>query len=73
VSGSGAQAPRGPTPTGSRRMGDMRPVNIPHAVGWLSGAAAGAGVRGGQRAVLAGRNLVSRVAGGAGRRDSEST
>jgi hypothetical protein len=71
VPGSGAQAPRGPSPTGSRRMGDMRPVNIPHAVGWLSGAAAGAGVRGGQRAVLAGRNLVSRAAGGAGRRDSE--
>jgi hypothetical protein len=49
------------------RNGHHRPVNIPHAVGWLAGAAAAIGVRGGQRAVLAGRNLVTRVASAGGR------
>jgi hypothetical protein len=63
VSGGGAQAPRGPTQAGGRRMGDMRPVNIPHAVGWLAGATAATGVRGGQSAISAGRNLVARAAG----------
>jgi hypothetical protein len=43
-------------------MGDMRPVNIPHAVGWLAGATAAAGVRGGQRAISTGRSLVTRAA-----------
>jgi hypothetical protein len=54
-------------------MGHYRPVSIPHAVGWLVGAAAAIGVRGGQRAVVAGRNLVTRAASAAGRGNSEST
>ncbi len=73
VAGSGAQAPRGPSPAGGRRMGDMRPVNIPHAVGWLAGATAAAGVRGGQRAVHAGRGLVARATGSARSGDSDTT
>jgi hypothetical protein len=72
VAGSGAQAPRGPNPAGGRRMGDMRPVNIPHAVGWLAGAAAGAGVRGSQRAMQAGRGLVARAASTAKSGDSDT-
>ena len=72
VSGSGTQAPTGPSVAGGRRMGDMRPVNIPHAVGWLAGATAAAGVRGGQRAISAGRNLVARAAGGTGRGGSDT-
>jgi hypothetical protein len=70
VPGSGTQAPTGPSVAGGRRMGDMRPVNIPHAVGWLAGATAAAGVRGGQRAVSAGRRLVT--GGAAGSRSGSS-
>jgi hypothetical protein len=73
VAASGGSAPPGPSPSGGRGMGHYRPVSIPHAVGWLAGAAAAMGVRGGQRAVLAGRNLVTRAASATGRRDSEST
>jgi hypothetical protein len=72
VADSGAQAPRGPSPAGGRRMGDMRPVNIPHTVGWLVGAAAAAGVRGGQRAAQAGRGLVARAASSARSSDSDT-
>ncbi len=71
--GAGGRAPSGPAPGGGRGIGHYRPVNIPHAVGWLAGAAAAIGVRGGQRAMLAGRNLVTRAATAAGRGDSEST
>lgn len=54
-------APSGPRQsTGS--IGQHRPVNIPHAVGWLTGAAAALGVQSGQRVVQAGRGLASRVA-----------
>ena len=70
VAGS-SQAPSGPGPGGGRGMGQWRPVNIPHAVGWLAGAAAATGVHAGQRAVNAGRTLVSR-ASAAGSRSSES-
>jgi len=73
VAASGGSAPPGPSPSGGRGMGHYRPVSIPHAVGWLAGAAAAVVVRGGQRAVLAGRNLVTRAASATGRRDSEST
>jgi len=73
VASSGGSAPPGPSPTGGRGMGHYRPVSIPQAVGWLAGAAAAIGVRGGQRAVLAGRNLVTRAASATGRRDSETT
>ncbi len=68
----GGQAPSGPRPGGGRGMGQMRPVNIPHAVGWLAGAAAAIGVHGGKRAVHAGRTLVSR-ASAARSGNSEST
>ena len=61
VAGGGSQAPSGPGPGGGRGMGQWRPVNIPHAVGWLAGAAAAIGVHGGQRAFHAGRTLVSRA------------
>ncbi len=61
VAGGGSQAPSGPGPGGGRGMGQWRPVNIPHAVGWLAGAAAAIGVHGGQRAFNAGRTLVSRA------------
>ena len=73
VAAGGGSAPAGPAPSGGGRMGHYRPVNIPHAVGWLAGAAAAVGVRGGQRAVVAGRNLVTRAASAAGRGDSEPT
>lgn len=54
-------APSGPRQsTGS--IGQHRPVNIPHAVGWLAGAAAALGVQGGQRVVQAGRGLAARAA-----------
>lgn len=54
-------APSGPRQsTGS--IGQHRPVNIPHAVGWLVGAAAALGVQGGQRVAQAGRGLASKVA-----------
>lgn len=72
VAGSGGQAPSGPSPGGSRGMGHWRPVSIPHAVGWLAGAAAAIGVHGGQRAVNAGRSLVARAAAGRSG-NSEST
>lgn len=53
-------APSGPRqPTGS--IGQHRPVNIPHAVGWLAGAAAALGVQGGQRVLQAGRGLAARA------------
>jgi hypothetical protein len=53
-------APSGPRQsTGS--IGQHRPVNIPHAVGWLAGAAAALGVQGGQRVVQAGRGLAARA------------
>jgi hypothetical protein len=61
VAGGGSQAPSGPGPSGGRGMGQWRPVNIPHAVGWLAGAVAAIGVHGGQRAFHAGRTLVSRA------------
>jgi hypothetical protein len=57
----GGRAPAGPSSGGGRRMGDMRPVNIPHAIGWLAGAAAAIGVQGGQRALQAGRRVVARA------------
>jgi len=72
VASSGGSAPSGPSPSGGHGMGQHRPVNIPHAVGWLAGAAAAIGVRGGQRAVVAGRNFVTRAARTTGRGDSES-
>ncbi len=71
LASGGSRAPSGPGPGGGRGMGQWRPVNIPHAVGWLAGAAAAISVHGGQRAVQAGRTLVSR-ASAARSRNSES-
>ncbi len=71
--GGGGQAPSGPRYAGGHGIGHHRPVNIPHAMGWLAGAAAAVGVHGGQRAVTAGRNLVTRAASAVRRGDSEST
>lgn len=74
VAAGGGSAPSGPSasPSGGRGMGHYRAVSIPHAVGWLAGAAAAIGVKGGQRAIVAGRNMVTRAASAAGRGDSES-
>lgn len=64
---SGAKAPTGPGGGGGGRgMGDFRPVNVPHAIGWLAGAAAAAGVQGGKSVVSAGRNLISKSQGNSG-------
>jgi hypothetical protein len=57
----GSAAPAGPD--GGRSMGHHRPINVPHAVGWLAGATAALAVRGGQRVVDAGRNLARRAGG----------
>ena len=63
----GAKAPTGPGGGGGGRgMGDFRPVNVPHAIGWLAGAAAAAGVQGGKSVVSAGRNLISKDQGNSG-------
>lgn len=63
----GAKAPTGPGGGGGGRgMGDFRPVNVPHAIGWLAGAAAAAGVQGGKSVVSAGRNLISKNQGNSG-------
>lgn len=55
----GSGAPSGPRSSGG--IGQHRPVNMPHAVGWLAGAAAALGVQGGQRVVEAGRGLAARA------------
>jgi hypothetical protein len=73
AAGSGGQAPSGPGSAGGHGIGQYRPVNIPHAVGWLAGAAAAIGVHGGQRAVSAGRSLATRAASAVRRGDREST
>jgi hypothetical protein len=65
-SAGGTAAPQTSAPSGPRQstgsIGQHRPVNIPHAVGWLAGAAAALGVQGGQRVVQAGRGLAARAA-----------
>lgn len=70
----GNTGPQTGAPSGPRQsagsIGQHRPVNIPHAVGWLAGAAAALGVQGGQRVVQAGRGLAARAA--APTRDSDS-
>ncbi len=65
---AGSGAPSGPSRSSSG-IGQHRPVNMPHAVGWLAGAAASLGVQGGQRVVEAGRGLAARAA--AASRDSD--
>ncbi|MBX9599999.1 MAG: hypothetical protein K2X35_03305 [Bryobacteraceae bacterium] len=59
-SAGGSGAPSGP---GGRAMGAYRPPNVPHAVGWLAGAAAALAVQGGVRAAQAGKELVKKAGG----------
>jgi len=42
-------------------MGNYRPPNIPHAVGWMAGAAAALGVQGGKQVAQAGKNLAHKM------------
>jgi hypothetical protein len=61
----GSTTPQTGAPSGPRQstgsIGQHRPVNFPHAVGWLAGAAAALGVQGAQRVVQAGRGLAARA------------
>ncbi len=70
----GNTAPQTGAPSGPRQstgsIGQHRPVNIPHAVGWLAGAAAALGVQGGQRVIQAGRGLAARAVAPARNSDS---
>ena len=59
-SGGGGHAPSGPS-GGGKGMGNYRPPNIPHAVGWMAGAAAALGVQGGKQVAQAGKNLANRM------------
>lgn len=56
-SGSSTRSPSGPSGGGSGPV-SYRPPNIPHAAGWLGGAAAALAVQGGQKAVAAGRKML---------------
>ncbi len=61
---SESKAPSGPSGGGGGRgMGDYRPMNVPHAIGWLAGAAAALGVQGGKWAAETGRGMVSKASG----------
>lgn len=46
--GASGGAPAGPS-AGGRGMGQFRPPNVPHAIGWMAGAATALGVQGGQQ------------------------
>jgi hypothetical protein len=46
--GESGGAPAGPS-AGGRGMGQFRPPNVPHAIGWMAGAATALGVQGGQK------------------------
>ena len=59
-SSGGGHAPSGPF-GGGRGMGSFRPPNIPHAVGWMAGAAAALGVQGGKQVAQAGKNLAHKM------------
>ena len=58
--GGGSHAPSGPS-GGGRGMGNYRPPNIPHAVGWMAGAAAALGVQGGKQVAQAGKNMAHKM------------
>jgi len=60
VGSGGGHAPSGPS-GGGRGMGNYRPPNIPHAIGWMAGAAAALGVQGGKQVAQAGKNLASKM------------
>ncbi len=46
--GASGGAPAGPS-AGGRAMGQFRPPNVPHAIGWMAGSATALGVQGGQQ------------------------
>jgi hypothetical protein len=60
VGHGGGHAPSGPS-GGGRGMGNYRPPNIPHAIGWMAGAVAALGVQGGKQVAQAGKNLASKM------------
>lgn len=60
--GSNSPPPRPPSSGGNYPGNFNNPVNVPHAIGWLAGAAAALAAKGGQNAVNAGKNLVSKPA-----------
>jgi len=53
----GSRSPSGPS-NSAPGPGAYRPPNIPHAIGWLGGAAAALAIQGGQRAVSAGKRML---------------
>ena len=65
VAGGGEPSPERAAPLVETAEVDGDPRLYPHAIGWLTGAAAALGVRGGQRALSAGRSLAARVGGDA--------
>lgn len=54
----GSRSPNGPSGSGSG-PGSYRAPNVPHAVGWVGGAAASLAVQGAQTAVAAGRRMLA--------------
>ena len=56
--GGGSRSPNGPSGSGSG-PGSYRAPNVPHAVGWVGGAAAALAVQGAQTAVAAGRRMLA--------------
>jgi hypothetical protein len=56
----GSSTPPRP-PSGGNSPGNWHhPVNIPHAIGWMAGAAAAVAMKGGRHVVNAGKSLVSK-------------
>lgn len=62
-SGGGSMSSGAPAGPGGRSIGAYRPPNVPHAVGWLAGAAAALAVQGGVKAAQAGKELVKKAGG----------
>ncbi|MBX9602414.1 MAG: hypothetical protein K2X35_15500 [Bryobacteraceae bacterium] len=56
--GGGSRSPNGPSGSGSG-PGSYRAPNVPHAVGWVGGAAAALAAQGAQTAVAAGRRMLA--------------
>lgn len=54
----GSRSPNGPSGSGSG-PGSYRAPNVPHAIGWVGGAAASLAVQGAQTAVAAGRRMLA--------------
>lgn len=58
---SHASPPPRPSSSGNSPGNWKHPVNIPHAVGWLAGAAAALAAKGGQQAVNSGKSLAGKL------------